>query len=149
MNVVITGASKGIGKAIAAGFAAEGATLFLCARNELDLYNTVAELQQKNVSSTINAQVADLSKKDSAKKFGQWILDKKIACDILVNNAGIGAVAPLMDTDENTWDAIMNVNAKGVLLCSQAAARQMIAQGGGGRRSLRPRSPLRSRSLSE
>lgn len=53
--------------------------------------------------------------------------------DILVNNAGIGAAAPLMDTDEKTWDAIMNVNAKGVLLCSQAAARQMIAQGNGGR----------------
>jgi NAD(P)-dependent dehydrogenase (short-subunit alcohol dehydrogenase family) len=52
---------------------------------------------------------------------------------ILVNNAGIGAVMPLLDTDEATWDAVMNVNAKGVLLASQAAARQMIAQGSGGR----------------
>ena len=53
--------------------------------------------------------------------------------DILVNNAGIGIVAPLMDTDEKAWDAMMNVNAKGVLLCSQVAARQMMAQGSGGR----------------
>src|SRR6185369_10934872 len=49
------------------------------------------------------------------------------------NNAGIGAVAPLLDTDEETWDALMAVNAKSVLLCSQAAARQIIRQGGGGR----------------
>ncbi len=44
MNIIITGASKGIGKAIAHSFAVEGATLFLCARNEVTLYNTVAEL---------------------------------------------------------------------------------------------------------
>ena len=88
MNVVITGASKGIGKAIAAGFAADGATLFLCARNELDLYNAVAELQQKNATSTIHARVADISTKDGAKNFGQWILDKAIPIDVLVNNAG-------------------------------------------------------------
>src|SRR5205085_103941 len=53
--------------------------------------------------------------------------------DVLVNNAGVGAVAPLLDTDEATWDRLMAVNAKSVLLCSQAAARRMIAQGGGGR----------------
>jgi NAD(P)-dependent dehydrogenase (short-subunit alcohol dehydrogenase family) len=62
---------------------------------------------------------------DTVARYGQL--------DILVNNAGIGAVVPLMDTDEKTWDALMNVNAKGVLLCSQAAARQMITQGTGGR----------------
>jgi len=53
--------------------------------------------------------------------------------DILVNNAGVGAVAPLLETDEKSWDVVMDVNAKGVLLCSQAAARRMIEQGGGGR----------------
>ena len=61
----------------------------------------------------------------TVERFGQL--------DIQVNNAGIGVVAPLMDTDEETWDTLMNVNAKGVLLCSQAAARHMIAQGSGGR----------------
>src|SRR5205085_5278481 len=53
--------------------------------------------------------------------------------DVLVNNAGRGAAMTLLDTDEDTWDSLMDVNAKGVLLCSQAAARQMIRQATGGR----------------
>lgn len=88
MNVVITGASKGIGKAIATGFAALGANLFLCARNEVDLYNTVGEFQVKYPDSTINAQPADMSKKDAVQKFGQWVLSKASSIDVLVNNAG-------------------------------------------------------------
>jgi 3-oxoacyl-[acyl-carrier protein] reductase len=70
-------------------------------------------------------ELVDKMVADTVARFGRL--------DILVNNAGIGAVVPLIDTDEKTWDAIMDVNAKGVLLCSQAAARQMIAQGQGGR----------------
>ncbi|HTB52736.1 MAG TPA: SDR family oxidoreductase [Ferruginibacter sp.] len=87
MNIVITGASKGIGKAIAEVFAMEGATLFLCARNELVLYNAVAELQTKYPNSTIKAKAADLSIKEEAQKFGQWILGFGIPT-IVVNNAG-------------------------------------------------------------
>ena len=93
MNIIITGASKGIGKAIATVFAAEGATLFLCARNEVALYNTVAELQTAYPTCTIKAKPVDLSVKEQAKSFGAWVLagiantpSGKI--DILVNNAG-------------------------------------------------------------
>ena len=53
--------------------------------------------------------------------------------DILVNNAGIGIIQPLMEVGEADWNRVMAVNAKGVLLCSQAAARRMIARGAGGR----------------
>jgi short-subunit dehydrogenase len=87
MNVIITGASKGIGKAIAAAFAAEGATLFLCARNEVTLYNTVAELQTRFPNSIIKAKAFNLSVKEEAQKFGQWVLNVGTP-DILVNNAG-------------------------------------------------------------
>jgi short-subunit dehydrogenase len=87
MNVVITGASRGIGKSIAAAYAAEGATLFLCARNELALYNVVAELQTKYPGATIKAKVADLSIKEEAQKFGQWVLGFG-SPTIVVNNAG-------------------------------------------------------------
>jgi short-subunit dehydrogenase len=87
MNVVITGASRGIGKAITAAYAAEGATLFLCARNEVPLYNAVAELQTKYPNSTIKGKACDLSVKEEAQKFGQWVLS--FGCpDIIVNNTG-------------------------------------------------------------
>lgn len=87
-HVVITGASKGIGKAIASQFAAEGAVLYLCARNEVSLYNTVATLQTQYPGSTIYAKAADLSVKEQAIGFGDWINGQCAAVDILVNNAG-------------------------------------------------------------
>ena len=87
-NIVITGASKGIGKALAAAFAAEGARLFLCARNAAQLNNTVAELQLQYPGVVIKSTTADLSVKDQTIAFGKWINQQVTAVDILVNNAG-------------------------------------------------------------
>ena len=64
MNVIITGASKGIGRSIAEAFAAEGASLFLCARNKERLNETVAALQKKFPGSHISAKPVDLSIKE-------------------------------------------------------------------------------------
>ncbi len=88
-NIVVTGASKGIGKAIAAAFAAAGANLFLCARNAAQLNKTVAELQQQYQDLTVYSTTADLSVKDEAIAFGNWINKQVMAIDILVNNAGV------------------------------------------------------------
>jgi short-subunit dehydrogenase len=88
MNVIITGASKGIGKAIAEIFAANGHNLFLCSRGELALYKTVEELMTKFPDITIKAKPFDLSKKEEAIAFGNWCLSFAVP-DILVNNAGI------------------------------------------------------------
>jgi short-subunit dehydrogenase len=87
MNVIITGASKGIGKAIAEIFAANGHTLFITSRGELALYKTMEELQTKYPAATIKAKPFDLSKKEEAKAFGGWCLGFGIP-DIVVNNAG-------------------------------------------------------------
>ncbi len=88
MNVIITGASKGIGKAIAEIFAANGHTLFLCARGEVALYKTVEELMTRFPAATIKAKPFDLSKKEEAIAFGNWCLSFAVP-DILVNNAGL------------------------------------------------------------
>jgi short-subunit dehydrogenase len=88
MNIVITGASKGIGKSVAEIFAANGHNLFLCARGELALYNTVEELMTKFPHVTIKARPFDLSKKEEAIAFGHWCLSFAIP-DIVVNNAGL------------------------------------------------------------
>ena len=88
MNVIITGASKGIGKAIAEIFAANGHTLFLCSRGEVALYKTMEELVTKFPGAAIKAKPFDLSKKEAAVAFGNWCLSFGTP-DILVNNAGL------------------------------------------------------------
>ncbi len=88
MNVIITGASKGIGKAVAEIFAANGHNLYLCSRGEATLYKTVEELMTKYPTVTIKAKPFDLSKKEEAIAFGNWCLSFAVP-DIIVNNAGL------------------------------------------------------------
>ncbi len=88
MYVIVSGASKGIGKAIAEIFAANGHNLFLCSRGELALYKTVEELMTKFPDATIKAKPYDLSKKEEAIAFGNWCISFAVP-DILINNAGL------------------------------------------------------------
>ena len=88
MNVIITGASKGIGKAIAEIFASNGHNLFLCSRGEVALYKTMEELTTKFPAVTVKAKPFDLSNKVEAIDFGNWCLSFAVP-DILVNNAGL------------------------------------------------------------
>lgn len=88
MNVIVTGASKGIGKAIAEIFAANGHDLFLCSRGEIALYKTMEELLTRFPSVSIKAKPFDLSKKEEAIAFGNWCLASAVP-DILINNAGL------------------------------------------------------------
>ena len=88
MNVVITGASRGIGKAIAEIFAANGHNLFLSSKNEVAIYQAMAELQDKYPGIKIKAKARDLSKRAEVESFGQWVLDNGFNIDVLVNNAG-------------------------------------------------------------
>ena len=110
MNVIISGASKGIGKAIAESFAAEGNNLFICARNELVLYNTVASLQLKYPESLINARIIDMSKKEEVEKFGQWILSKVDTIDVLINNAGQFIPGSIFNEEPGMLEQMINTN---------------------------------------
>lgn len=87
-SVIITGASRGIGKAVAEIFAANGHDLFLSSRNEIALYKSMEELQTKYPSVSIKAKAFDLTDKQQAKDLGTWCL-KYIVPDIIVNNAGL------------------------------------------------------------
>ncbi|MCW3089043.1 MAG: family oxidoreductase [Ferruginibacter sp.] len=115
MNVIITGASKGIGKAIANAFAAEGATLFLCARNEINLYNTVAGLQTRHPASLVKAKAFDMSVKEEAQNFGDWVLAgiKGTASgkvDVLVNNAGVFTPGSIYNEAEGLLENMIATN---------------------------------------
>jgi meso-butanediol dehydrogenase/(S,S)-butanediol dehydrogenase/diacetyl reductase len=128
---IVTGAGRGIGRAIALRLAREGAQVTVADIDELNAAGVAGEIAAKGGQAL--ALKVDVTHREAAERMVQETVAKFGRLDILVNNAGIVAVAPLLETDEATWDALMNVNAKGVLFCSQAAARQMIAQGGGGR----------------
>lgn len=88
MNVIITGASKGIGRAIAEIFAANSYNLFLCSRGEVHLYKAMEELQTNFPSISVKAKPFDLSKKENVIAFGNWCMETAVP-DIVVNNAGL------------------------------------------------------------
>ena len=108
MNVIITGASKGIGKAIATIFAAGGHHLFLCSRNEVALYKAMEELQTRFPAVTIKAKAFDLSKQ--AKEFGNWILQQEIEVDVLVNNAGLFEPGSVYNEPEGLLESQVQTN---------------------------------------
>lgn len=109
MNIVITGASKGIGKAIAEIFAAHGHNLFLCSRGEVVLYKTVEELMTRFPTVTIKAKPFDLSKKEEAIAFGNWCLSFAVP-DILVNNAGLFEPGSVHNEPDGTLESQLATN---------------------------------------
>ena len=128
---IVTGAGRGIGRAIARRLAHEGCRVTVADLDGESAARVAAEIEE--LGGEALALAVDVTSKQETERMVRRTTDRLGNLRILVNNAGIGAVAPLLETDEETWDALMNVNAKGVLLCSQAAARRMIEQGGGGR----------------
>lgn len=110
MNIVITGASKGIGKAIAEKFAANGYSLFLCSRTESELAQTARSLSQKYNDIQVNYKACDVSKKSELKAFADWILAKTSAVDVLVNNAGSFVPGHVHEEDDGTIEFLMETN---------------------------------------
>jgi short-subunit dehydrogenase len=113
MNAVITGGSRGIGKAIARKFAANGYNLFLCSRHEESLLSTAEELTAEFPSVTVQAKAFDLGKKQQARFFARWVLELAGSVDILVNNAGTFVPGNVSDEPEGALEEMLDVN-----LCS-------------------------------
>jgi short-subunit dehydrogenase len=108
-NVIITGASRGLGKSIAEIFAMNEYNLYLTSMNESRLYKAVEDLLHKYPSVIIKAKPYDLSKKEQAKAFGQWCL-KNCSPDILVNNAGSFTGANVHDEEDGALEEMIETN---------------------------------------
>ena len=127
---IVTGGSRGIGKAIALGFAKAGAKVALTSRKINDLEANAAEI--KAFGGEALPVQAHLGKKEEIDKMVEVVMDRFGRIDILVNNAGASpAMGSVLESDERLWDTIMNLNMKGLYFTSQAVARVMKEQGGG------------------
>lgn len=128
MNVIITGASRGLGKAIAKNFAANGHHLYLCSRTATTLYMTMEELVTKYPAVTIKAKPFDLGKKEEAIAFGKWILDLNIPVDVLVNNAGTFEPGGVHSEADGTLENLMNNNLFSVYHLTRTLLSKMMEQ---------------------
>jgi len=124
---IVTGGNKGIGRAISLAFADEGAGVVIAARDMIAAKGVLVEIENKGRQGL--AVKTDVSKAEEVDNMVQRCLEKFGKIDILVNNAGIVSVAPIIELDEKEWNLNMDINAKGVFLCCQVVARQMIEQG--------------------
>ena len=123
---VVTGGSKGIGRAIVSRFATGGAQVVFCS-NDAD---SVAEAQEA-APTGVTGVIADVSQsRDMARMIGD-VSDRHSGLDILVNAAGIQRYGTVVDTPESVWDDVINVNLKGIFLAAKFAVPAMERRGGG------------------
>jgi NAD(P)-dependent dehydrogenase (short-subunit alcohol dehydrogenase family) len=126
---LVTGGSRGIGRAIALRLAKLGASVAICGRDAKTLADTEAALNE--YGSPVYSQTADVSQPSDVTA----LVDKTQATlgpiSILVNNAGIGLFGPAHEKSENDWDRVLNTNLKSVFLTSRAVAPSMIQRGAG------------------
>jgi NAD(P)-dependent dehydrogenase (short-subunit alcohol dehydrogenase family) len=126
---VVTGAGSGIGRAAATLFAREGAAVAVIDLAEAAAKETAAQIA--GTGGRAMTAVADVSDPDQVGRAFDGILRDLGRVDVLYNNAGVNSSGSVLDATDDDWDRCFAVNAKGTFLCSRAAARPMVAAGGG------------------
>jgi len=126
---LVTGASRGIGLAIARTLGSMGAKLALCARDSAKLTAAAAELERSGISAL--AIPADVTRPADLASLVRKTEESLGPIEILVNNAGIGYFAPVQEAAEANWDAVLDTNLKAVFLLCRLVAPGMIQRHGG------------------
>lgn len=126
---IVTGSGRGIGEGIALRFAEEGAKIVVNDINEADALRTVEKI--KGMGRQAVAVIGSVASREIAQKMVDTAVNEFGTVDILVNNAGIIRDAMLHKMTDEQWDQVIEVNLKGVFLCTQCAARVMREKGYG------------------
>ncbi|MCX7026630.1 MAG: SDR family oxidoreductase [Spirochaetes bacterium] len=127
--VVVTGASRGIGRGLAEAVAAEGALVAAASRSMSELEDLARGI--RSAGGVCEPFFIDLRKLESIGACFSAILARFGVIDVLVNNAGMGHPIPAEEIGESDWDEMMDLNLKGTFFCCQAAGRHMLARGRG------------------
>ena len=127
---LVTGGSKGIGKAVARGLAQEGAKVAICARTRAELDAAAAELS-KATGSEVFGVAGDLTREADVQKIVDAAVGRFGRIDILVNNAGTAPGGLLLDLAEEQWQQALQLKFMGFVRCMKAVIPHMLRQGGG------------------
>lgn len=127
--VLITGASGGIGSAIAKEMLENGAFIVLSDYRAGLLNNTLVELRK--TSTNFDVLELDVTSNESIEKGIQYVIEQYKRLDILVNNAGVCKIRPALEITPEDWDFVIDINLKGLFFCSQIAAKHMRKIGKG------------------
>jgi NAD(P)-dependent dehydrogenase (short-subunit alcohol dehydrogenase family) len=128
-TTLITGAGRGIGRALALGFAREGAQIVLAARTETEIASAAEEIRAFGGQAV--PLTCDITREDSVKALMTQAVQAFGRVDVLVNNAGIGGARPLHGISLSAWENMLKVNLTGTFLCTKHIWKAMQQQGGG------------------
>ncbi|MFV1963823.1 MAG: SDR family NAD(P)-dependent oxidoreductase [Pirellulaceae bacterium] len=127
--VIVSGGSRGIGRAIAQGFAERGAQVIVTGREAETIQRTAREIAP--AGNPVRPVVCDIAKLDHIESLVGTVMDECGHVDTLVNVAGVNRRKPAVDYTEEDYDFVMDVNLKGSFFLSQAVGRHMVEQGSG------------------
>jgi 2-deoxy-D-gluconate 3-dehydrogenase len=126
---VVTGGGRGIGFAIGEALAGAGAHVVLAGRDAARAAAAAEELRGKGLG--VSASAVDVRSTPSVDALFTGVHDRHGRLDVLVNNSGVLRAAPLVDTTDDDWDAVLGTNLRGTFACARAAGRIMVAAGHG------------------
>ncbi|MGD9722554.1 MAG: SDR family NAD(P)-dependent oxidoreductase [Pirellulales bacterium] len=121
---LVTGGSKGLGKAMARGFAEAGANVVICSRHEAELASAAAEIAAGTKAKVVTF-VIDMTQRDQVRKLAEQALAAMGRVDILVNNAGSNIPQPIDEITDESWDQIVELNLSSCMALSRALVPQM------------------------
>jgi NAD(P)-dependent dehydrogenase (short-subunit alcohol dehydrogenase family) len=130
-RALVTGGARGIGEAVATGMARQGASVAILDQDEAGATQAAEAIAASTGAATLGI-ACDVTDSASVNAAVGACVDAFGGLDIAVNNAGIGVFCPAEELDDDSWDAVLDVNLRGVFLCARAEARVMLAQGTGG-----------------